>query len=83
MDRGDLSKEEWELIGPLLPPERGRHARPAGDNRRHLNGMLDVLRAGCPWREPKASAATCMSDTANGTRSTPAATIKASLSGSI
>lgn len=51
MDRGDLSDAEWELIGPLLPPERGRHARPAGDNRRYLNGMLHVLRVGCPWRD--------------------------------
>jgi transposase len=50
MGRGDLSDAEWELIGPLLPPERGRWARPAGDNRRFLNGMLHVLRTGCPWR---------------------------------
>uniref|UniRef100_UPI003018FF3C transposase n=1 Tax=Alteraurantiacibacter palmitatis TaxID=2054628 RepID=UPI003018FF3C len=26
-------------------------ARPAGDNRRFLNGMLHVLRTGCPWRD--------------------------------
>ena len=51
MGRGDLSDAEWELIGPLLPPERGRWARPAGDNRRFLNGMLHVLRTGCPWRD--------------------------------
>ena len=51
MGRGDLTDEEWALIGPLLPPERGRWARPAGDNRRFLNGMLHVLRVGCPWRD--------------------------------
>ena len=51
MDRGDLSDAEWELIGPLLPSERGRWARPSGDNRRFLNGMLHVLRVGCPWRD--------------------------------
>lgn len=51
MGRGDLSDAEWELIGPLLPPERGRWARPAGDNRLSLNGMLHVLRVGCPWRD--------------------------------
>ena len=51
MDRGDLSDAEWELIGPLLPSERGRWARPAGDNRRFLNGMLHVLRIGVPWRD--------------------------------
>ncbi len=31
---GDLSNVERELIGPLLPPEHGRWARPAGDNQR-------------------------------------------------
>src|SRR3546814_6531050 len=51
MGRGDLSDAEWDLVGPLLPPERGRWARPAGDNRLFLNGMLHVLRVGCPWRD--------------------------------
>ena len=51
MDSGDLSDAEWELIGPLLAPKRGRWARSSGDNRRFLNGMLQVLRAGCPWRD--------------------------------
>ena len=27
MDRGDLSDAEWQLVGPLLPSERGRWAR--------------------------------------------------------
>jgi len=38
-------------IASLLPSERGRWARPAQDNRRYLNGMLHVLRIGCPWRD--------------------------------
>jgi transposase len=50
MGWGDLSDAEWELIDPLLPPERGGQARLAGDNRRFLNGKLHVLRVGCPWR---------------------------------
>lgn len=62
MGRGDLSNAVWELIGPPLPPRRGRWARPASDNRLFLNGMLHVLRVGCPG-------ATCTSATANGTRS--------------
>jgi len=49
--RGDLTDEEWAIIGALLPPERGRWCRPAQDNRRFLNGMLYVLRVGCPWRD--------------------------------
>jgi len=51
MGRGDLSDTEWELIGSLLTSERGRQARPAGDNRRFLNGMLHVLRLRSPWRD--------------------------------
>ena len=51
MARGDLSIAEWAIISLLLPPERGRWARPAQDNRRFLNGMLYVMRVGCPWRD--------------------------------
>jgi transposase len=51
LTRGDLSDKEWAIIGVLLPPERGRKSRPAHDNRRFLNGMLYVLRVGCPWRD--------------------------------
>lgn len=51
MARGDLTDDEWAVIGAFLPPERGRWARPAQDNRRYLNGMLHVLRVGCPWRD--------------------------------
>ena len=51
MFRGDLTDKEWAIIGGLLPAERGRWARPAGDNRLFLNGMLNVLRTGCPWRD--------------------------------
>jgi transposase len=51
LNRGDLSDEEWSIIGVLLPSERGRKSRPAHDNRRVLNGMLYVLRVGCPWRD--------------------------------
>lgn len=51
MGRGDLSDAQSAVIGTLLPSERGRKARPAHDNRRFLNGMLHVLRVGCPWRD--------------------------------
>jgi len=39
------------MIGALLPSERGRKAYPSHDNRHFLDGMLFVLRAGCPWRD--------------------------------
>ena len=51
MGRGDLTDEEWDVIAGVLPSERGRKSRPAHDNRRFLNGMLHVLRVGCPWRD--------------------------------
>ncbi|WP_239807435.1 transposase [Croceicoccus hydrothermalis] len=56
MGRGDLSDAEWELIGPLLPPEQGRWAPPAGHNRRFLNGMLHALRGGCPLARKRSCA---------------------------
>lgn len=46
--RSDVRDEEWAIIGGLPPPERGRWLRPAQDNRLFLNGMLYVLRVGCP-----------------------------------
>jgi len=49
--RGDLTDEEWYIVEGLLPAERGRKSRAAQDNRRYLNGMLYVLRVGCPWRD--------------------------------
>ena len=51
MARRDLSDEEWRVVEPLLPTERGRKSRPSHDNRRFFNGMLHVLRVGCPWRD--------------------------------
>lgn len=49
--RFELSDEQWAPIAPLLPPERGRKARPAIDNRRMVNAILWVLRTGAPWRD--------------------------------
>ena len=46
----DLTDEQWEILGPLLPP-----AKPGGrprtvDLREVVNGILYLLRSGCPWR---------------------------------
>lgn len=45
----DVSEAEWRLIAPLLPN------RPPGiaqaDDRRAINGIFYVLRAGSPWRD--------------------------------
>jgi len=49
-ERIGVSDAEWLVIGPLLPPERGRWSRPAQDNRRYFVGMLWVARTGSQWR---------------------------------
>jgi transposase len=49
--RFELSDVEWAAIAGMLPPERGRKARPARNNRRMINAMLWVLRTGAPWRD--------------------------------
>ena len=49
-ERIGLTDEEWALIGPLFPAERGRGCRPAQDNRRYFEGMMWMARTGAPWR---------------------------------
>ena len=49
-ERIGLSDEEWSLIGPLLPAERGRGCRPARDNRPFFEGMMWIARTGAQWR---------------------------------
>jgi putative transposase len=46
----DLSDEEWQLLAPLLPPEK-----PGGRPRKYpirevINGIQYILRGGCAWR---------------------------------
>ena len=47
--RYDLTDFEWSVIEPLLPKDR-RGVKPK-NNRRILNGIFWVLRAGAPWRD--------------------------------
>ncbi len=47
-ERIRLTDEEWAVIGPLLPAERGRGCRPAQYNRRFFEGMMWLLRAPTP-----------------------------------
>ena len=49
-ERIGVSDGEWALIGPLLPSERGRGCRPAGDNRPYFEGMMWMARTGAQWR---------------------------------
>ena len=49
-ERIGLSEAEWEIVGALLPAERGRGCRPAQDNRRYFEGMMWIARTGAQWR---------------------------------
>lgn len=49
-ERIGVADEEWVLIGPLLPPERGRRCRPAQDNRLYFEGMMRMARTGSQWQ---------------------------------
>jgi transposase len=53
--QSDLTDEEWAVLAPLLPAERGRRCRPAHDNRKVLNGILWVAHGGATWRSLPAS----------------------------
>jgi putative transposase len=46
----DVSDEEWQLLAPLLPPEKPG-GRPRKYPRREvINGIQYILRGGCAWR---------------------------------
>jgi hypothetical protein len=46
-----LTDEQWALVRPLLPPQRGEVGRPPHDHSEVLGGMLWVARSGSSWRE--------------------------------
>ncbi len=46
----DLTDAQWEELAPLIPTAKpGGHPRTV-DMREVINGILYVLRSGCPWR---------------------------------
>ena len=52
MKRYELTKEQWERVKAILPPERtGHRGRPRKDDRKMLNGMLWIVHSGAQWRE--------------------------------
>ena len=46
-----LTDEQWALVRPILPPQRGGIGRPPNDHRAVLGGILWVARTGFSWRE--------------------------------
>lgn len=50
MGRHGLSDEQWEAVRAVLPAE-ARLGRKPVDRRLILDGILYVLKTGCPWRD--------------------------------
>jgi len=46
----DLTDAQWSELSHLLPPAGCRGPRRRLDQREVVNGILYVLRTGCPWR---------------------------------
>jgi putative transposase len=46
----DLTDEEWQILKPLLPPDKSGGRPRKYPMREVLNGIQYVLRAGCAWR---------------------------------
>jgi putative transposase len=46
----DLTDEEWQILKPLLPPDKAGGRPRKYPLREVLNGIQYVLRTGCAWR---------------------------------
>ena len=46
----DLTDAEWEILAPLIPAISEEATVPTVARREIVNGILYVLRSGCPWR---------------------------------
>ena len=50
-EEAPLTDDQWALVRPLLPSQRGGTGRPPLDHCRMLGGILWVARTGSSWRE--------------------------------
>jgi putative transposase len=46
----DLTEAEWEILEPFIPEVSEDATVPTIERREIVNGILYVLRSGCPWR---------------------------------
>ena len=46
----DLTETQWSVLEPLLPPPKPGGRPRSVEMREVVNGLLDVLHTGCPWR---------------------------------
>jgi putative transposase len=46
----DLTDAQWQIIAPLIPPEKPRGRHRLVDMREIINAINYILVAGCSWR---------------------------------
>ena len=51
MIRRELTDAQWQRIEQLVPGKKGDRGRHGEDNRRFVDAVLWVARAGAPWRD--------------------------------
>ena len=51
LHRHDLTDEQWSVLAPILPGQKGQWGGVAKDNRLFMNSVLWILRTGAPWRD--------------------------------
>lgn len=47
----DLTEAQWEILAPFIPEVSEEATVPTISRREIVNGILYVLRSGCPWRQ--------------------------------
>lgn len=51
MQRYAITDQQWKRIEHLLPGKKGDPGRTAQNNRRFINAVVWIARAGAPWRD--------------------------------
>ena len=51
MSRHDITDAQWQLLAPLIPPQKVGPGRKRNDDRKTLDGILYVLKTGCAWED--------------------------------
>jgi hypothetical protein len=46
-----LTEQKWELVRPLMPPQKPPRGRPRRDQRQVLCGVLWIMDTGSSWRD--------------------------------
>lgn len=49
--RKELSDQQWNRLKSLLPPEKLKSGSPNHPHKPVVEGILFILRIGCPWRD--------------------------------